>query len=246
MQADFCTMEVPFMNGSQQDSSSSFTPLAGWSNVSSPAHEEFCRMFADIASFKSICWNDCAFFLQIKWSHWFRTWVVKSKWTWLLLSPCRHRDLSSRLSWRESSFLSAMSQNQLSQTTDSFSQDVFNQLFDMLDQWVNSSRQHWSVTSKNKLWRLKNVSFLLQICHSFSPANWAELHRQSNRWVCRKHHSDQYGLHNHAWARWDVYCKYVCYSRKKCFYWFFTTTGKQVIQINYILAHDYITPLSAT
>ncbi|XP_019130909.1 tumor protein 63 isoform X2 [Larimichthys crocea] len=39
----------------------------------------------------------------------------------------------SRLSWRESSFLTAMSQNQ-SQTPECFSQDVFNQLFDMLDQ----------------------------------------------------------------------------------------------------------------
>uniref|UniRef100_A0A8C4HK47 Cellular tumor antigen p53 n=1 Tax=Dicentrarchus labrax TaxID=13489 RepID=A0A8C4HK47_DICLA len=44
------------------------------------------------------------------------------------------RDPSSRLSWRESSFLTTMSQNQSAQTTDSFSQDVFNQLFDMLDQ----------------------------------------------------------------------------------------------------------------
>ncbi|CAB1420419.1 unnamed protein product [Pleuronectes platessa] len=44
------------------------------------------------------------------------------------------RDPSSRLSWRESSFLTAMSQNQSAQTTEFFSQDVFNQLFDMLDQ----------------------------------------------------------------------------------------------------------------
>nr|XP_046247725.1 tumor protein 63 isoform X6 [Scatophagus argus] len=44
------------------------------------------------------------------------------------------RDPSSRLSWRESPFLTTMSQNQSSQTADSFSQDVFNQLFDMLDQ----------------------------------------------------------------------------------------------------------------
>ncbi|XP_053286636.1 tumor protein 63 [Pleuronectes platessa] len=46
----------------------------------------------------------------------------------------RPRDPSSRLSWRESSFLTAMSQNQSAQTTEFFSQDVFNQLFDMLDQ----------------------------------------------------------------------------------------------------------------
>ncbi|XP_047442112.1 tumor protein 63 isoform X1 [Mugil cephalus] len=45
----------------------------------------------------------------------------------------RLRDPSSCLSWRESSFLTAMSQNQSAQT-DLFSQDVFNQLFDMLDQ----------------------------------------------------------------------------------------------------------------
>ncbi|XP_019936249.1 tumor protein 63 isoform X1 [Paralichthys olivaceus] len=46
----------------------------------------------------------------------------------------RLRDPSSCLSWRESSFLTAMSQNQSAQTTEFFSQDVFNQLFDMLDQ----------------------------------------------------------------------------------------------------------------
>ncbi|XP_026201467.1 tumor protein 63-like [Anabas testudineus] len=46
----------------------------------------------------------------------------------------RLRDPSSRLSWRESSFLTTMSQNQSAQTADFFSQDVFNQLFDMLDQ----------------------------------------------------------------------------------------------------------------
>ncbi|XP_034556813.1 tumor protein 63 isoform X2 [Notolabrus celidotus] len=46
----------------------------------------------------------------------------------------RLRDPSSRLSWRESSFLTAMSQNQSAQTSDYYSQDVFNQLFDMLDQ----------------------------------------------------------------------------------------------------------------
>ncbi|KAM7410508.1 hypothetical protein PAMA_001783 [Pampus argenteus] len=43
-------------------------------------------------------------------------------------------DPSSRLSWRESSFLTTMAQNQSAQTSDLFSQDVFNQLFDMLDQ----------------------------------------------------------------------------------------------------------------
>ncbi|XP_008291552.1 tumor protein 63-like [Stegastes partitus] len=46
----------------------------------------------------------------------------------------RLRDPSSCLSWRESSFLTTMSQNQSAQTSDFFSQDVFNQLFDMLDQ----------------------------------------------------------------------------------------------------------------
>ncbi|CAL8273152.1 unnamed protein product [Arctogadus glacialis] len=44
------------------------------------------------------------------------------------------RDPSSRLSWAESSFISSMTQNQLTQTPDSLSQDVFNQLLDMLDQ----------------------------------------------------------------------------------------------------------------
>lgn len=35
MQADFFTMEALFMNGCQQDSSSSsFPPLAGWPNLS--------------------------------------------------------------------------------------------------------------------------------------------------------------------------------------------------------------------
>ncbi|KAK2835952.1 hypothetical protein Q5P01_016436 [Channa striata] len=46
----------------------------------------------------------------------------------------RLRDPSSRLAWRESSFLTTMSQNQSAQTADFFGQDVFNQLFDMLDQ----------------------------------------------------------------------------------------------------------------
>ncbi|XP_029355774.1 tumor protein 63 isoform X1 [Echeneis naucrates] len=46
----------------------------------------------------------------------------------------RLRDRPSCLAWRESSFLTAMSQNQSGQTTDFFNQDVFNQLFDMLDQ----------------------------------------------------------------------------------------------------------------
>ncbi|XP_054459475.1 tumor protein 63 [Anoplopoma fimbria] len=46
----------------------------------------------------------------------------------------RLRDSSSRLSCRETSFLSTVSQNQSAQTSDLFSQDVFNQLFDMLDQ----------------------------------------------------------------------------------------------------------------
>lgn len=54
----------------------------------------------------------------------------------VFVSPCRLRDPSARLSWRESSFLSAMTQNQSAQTADLFSQDVFNQLFDMLDQCV--------------------------------------------------------------------------------------------------------------
>uniref|UniRef100_A0A8C6MHM5 Cellular tumor antigen p53 n=1 Tax=Nothobranchius furzeri TaxID=105023 RepID=A0A8C6MHM5_NOTFU len=44
------------------------------------------------------------------------------------------QDPLSRLSWRESSFLTSMTQNQMAQTTDLFGQDVFNQLFDMLDQ----------------------------------------------------------------------------------------------------------------
>ncbi|XP_037625661.1 tumor protein 63 isoform X2 [Sebastes umbrosus] len=46
----------------------------------------------------------------------------------------RLRDTPSRLSWRESSFLTTMSQNQSAQTPDYVSQDVFNQLFEMLDQ----------------------------------------------------------------------------------------------------------------
>uniref|UniRef100_H2MLN6 Cellular tumor antigen p53 n=1 Tax=Oryzias latipes TaxID=8090 RepID=H2MLN6_ORYLA len=45
----------------------------------------------------------------------------------------RLRDPTSRLSWRDSSFLTAMAQNQSAQS-DFSSQDVFNQLFDMLDQ----------------------------------------------------------------------------------------------------------------
>uniref|UniRef100_A0A3P9JGZ9 Cellular tumor antigen p53 n=1 Tax=Oryzias latipes TaxID=8090 RepID=A0A3P9JGZ9_ORYLA len=47
--------------------------------------------------------------------------------------PHRLRDPTSRLSWRDSSFLTAMAQNQSAQS-DFSSQDVFNQLFDMLDQ----------------------------------------------------------------------------------------------------------------
>ncbi|XP_028977433.1 tumor protein 63 isoform X2 [Esox lucius] len=47
----------------------------------------------------------------------------------------RLRDPSSRLSWTESSFLaSMMSQNQSGQGSDLLSQDVFNQLLEMLDQ----------------------------------------------------------------------------------------------------------------
>ncbi|KAJ8418651.1 hypothetical protein AAFF_G00001500 [Aldrovandia affinis] len=46
----------------------------------------------------------------------------------------RLRDPSSCLSWRESSFLTSMSQSQSSQTNDIVSQDVFNQLLEMLDQ----------------------------------------------------------------------------------------------------------------
>ncbi|XP_038159927.1 tumor protein 63 isoform X4 [Cyprinodon tularosa] len=46
----------------------------------------------------------------------------------------RLREPSSLLSWSESSFLTTMTQNQSAPTTDFFSQDVFNQLFDMLDQ----------------------------------------------------------------------------------------------------------------
>ncbi|KAM4547810.1 tumor protein 63 isoform 1-T1 [Odontesthes bonariensis] len=53
----------------------------------------------------------------------------------------RLRDPSSRLSWRESSFLASMTQNQSAQTSDFFSQDVFNQLFDMLDQSAMHSVQ---------------------------------------------------------------------------------------------------------
>ncbi|XP_014837220.1 PREDICTED: tumor protein 63 isoform X2 [Poecilia mexicana] len=45
---------------------------------------------------------------------------------------CRLRDPSSLLSWREGSLFTTMSQQ--GQTADFFSQDVFNQLFDMLDQ----------------------------------------------------------------------------------------------------------------
>ncbi|XP_007571419.1 tumor protein 63 isoform X1 [Poecilia formosa] len=45
---------------------------------------------------------------------------------------CRLRDPSSLLSWREGSLFTTMSQP--GQTADFFSQDVFNQLFDMLDQ----------------------------------------------------------------------------------------------------------------
>ncbi|KAM4739546.1 tumor protein 63 isoform 2-T2 [Anableps anableps] len=46
----------------------------------------------------------------------------------------RLRDPSSLLSWRESALLSSMTHNQPGQAPDIFSQDVFNQLFDMLDQ----------------------------------------------------------------------------------------------------------------
>lgn len=147
------------------------------------------------------------------------------------MSPCRLRDPSSRLSWRESSFLTAMSQNQSAQTSDFFSQDVFNQLFDMLDQWVNTTNRQTSCCKckniHNRMWRLKkNVSPMFQICHSFSPAHWAELQRQSNWWLCRKHHSDQYGLHNHARARWDTCCKYVglLFKQNTTFLLFFTST----------------------
>ncbi|AWP11423.1 putative tumor protein 63-like [Scophthalmus maximus] len=52
----------------------------------------------------------------------------------VMFQGSRLRDPSSRMSWREGSFLTAMSQNQSAQTSDLFSQDVFNQLFDMLDQ----------------------------------------------------------------------------------------------------------------
>ena len=53
------------------------------------------------------------------------------------------------------------------------------------------------------------LNVLFQICPPFSPAHWAELYRQSNWQVCRKYHSDQYGLYNHARARRCSFCKYI-------------------------------------
>ncbi|KAI4794678.1 hypothetical protein KUCAC02_031915 [Chaenocephalus aceratus] len=50
----------------------------------------------------------------------------------------RLRDASSRLSWRD---FSSMSQSPSAQPSDYFSQDVFNQLFDMLDQSAAHSVQ---------------------------------------------------------------------------------------------------------
>ncbi|KAL3047871.1 hypothetical protein OYC64_021937 [Pagothenia borchgrevinki] len=50
----------------------------------------------------------------------------------------RLRDSSSRLSWRD---FSSMSQSPSAQPSDYFSQDVFNQLFDMLDQSAAHSVQ---------------------------------------------------------------------------------------------------------
>ncbi|KAF3834737.1 hypothetical protein F7725_027295 [Dissostichus mawsoni] len=56
----------------------------------------------------------------------------------------RLRDSSSRLSWRD---FSSMSQSPSTQPSDYFSQDVFNQLFDMLDQSSCLSTLHPSSTS---------------------------------------------------------------------------------------------------
>ncbi|XP_061833406.1 tumor protein 63-like [Nerophis lumbriciformis] len=46
----------------------------------------------------------------------------------------RLREPSSRLSWRDGPFLGAASHSQSTPTAELLSQDVFNQLFDMLDQ----------------------------------------------------------------------------------------------------------------
>lgn len=126
-----------------RDSSSSSPLLAGWPSVSA-----LCTSFSDH------CWCCNSWILPV-WrikAHEIFSLVKTMMSLWWLLhpAPCRLRDPASRLSWRESSFLTTMSQNQSSQTTDFFSQDVVNQLFDILDQWVVAPKQLCSINVLKK------------------------------------------------------------------------------------------------
>ncbi|KAG9341596.1 hypothetical protein JZ751_019111 [Albula glossodonta] len=75
----------------------------------------------------------CCYDLSTLWS--LKTESFKAREAMIVDVNERLRDPSSCLSWRESSFLTSMSQSsQTSQTNDIVSQDVFNQLLEMLDQ----------------------------------------------------------------------------------------------------------------
>lgn len=151
MQADFFTMGVLFYEWLPAGTPP--PPLLGWLGGRMCMH----------GNGSAACWH-CNFWIFI--------WIVKkrvmslggiekNKHWWLLhLASCRLRDPSC-LSWRDSSFLNAMSQNQSSETTDLFSQDVVNQLFDMLDQWVDAHKQLCCVNAwkKTTLLSLKMFSF---------------------------------------------------------------------------------------
>lgn len=139
----------------------------------------------------------------------FVIWILRLMWWRLVVSPCRLRDTSSHLSWRESSFLTTMSQNQSAQTPDYVSQDVFNQLFEMLDQWVNTAVNGNTYCTLNRLKFIPQYYLIVvfQIGGSFGPAHRAELQRRSGWRVSRKHHPDQYGLYHHARAGPDARCE---------------------------------------
>lgn len=155
MQADFFTMEAHFYEWLPAGTPPP-PPLLCWlgGQVCRPCAPA-SRITADAATWE---------FLPV--------WIIKahelfslvksitSLWWLLRPTPCRLRDPASRLSWRESSFLTAMSQNQSSQTTDFFSQDVVNQLFDILDQWVVAPKQLCSMNVlKKTLLTWKNCLF---------------------------------------------------------------------------------------
>lgn len=113
-----------------------------------------------------------------------------------------------------------MSQTPSSQGTDILGPDVFNQLLEMLDQYVqlhkhsfcytwewhctntawNTFYSKLKVSPKNPPWVFFVVVVLLsQVGVPLCSAHWAlEFLRRCNRQLSIQHHSDQHGLHHHA------------------------------------------------